>query len=454
MSGPPLGERLASVSVKPPGPHSRRLTEELRRYESRNITYVSEDFPIFLASAAGANVVDVDDNVYVDLTGFFGVAATGHSNRRVADAVGQQAHQLLHGMGDVYPTENKVALARKLCELTPGADGKRVIFASTGAEAVEAALKTAALATGKPGVLCFTGAYHGLAYGALSVTDRDFFRAPFSEQLGHFARRVEYAYCYRCPLHLRYPSCEVACLDFARQALAADAGPKIGAVIVEPMQGRGGEVPAPAGWLQELRSLCDERELLLICDEIFSGFGRTGRWFACEHAGVVPDIICVGKGLSSGFPLAACVAKADVMDHWPASKGEAIHTSTFLGHPTGCAAALASIAEIQERKLVQRAAKLESTMRTMLEGLQKESKGKIGDVRGLGLMWGLECVAADGSPNKALALDVMRESLQRGVLVLTSGPHSNVLSVTPPLVITNDQLSFGIDVLAKSLAQS
>jgi 4-aminobutyrate aminotransferase-like enzyme len=449
-----LGSRLGEIKVAPPGPNSKRLSSKLHEYESRNITYVGDDFPIFLSEASGANVVDVDGNVYVDLTGFFGVAATGHSNQKVADAVGEQAHRLLHGMGDVYPTENKLALAEKLCELVPGPGPKRVIFASTGSEAVEAALKTAAIATGKPGVICFTSAYHGLGYGSLVVTDRDIFKAPFRRQLADFASRAPYPNCYRCPLNLRYPSCEVACLDYVREILSSNKGPDIGAVIVEPMQGRGGEVPAPERWLQALRELCDETDLLLIFDEIFSGFGRTGRWFVCEHAGVVPDIICVGKGLSSGFPIAACVGTAAVMDHWPQSTGEAIHTSTFLGHPTGCAAGLASIEQMTQHKLVERCADLESTVGNLLAGLQKDSRGSIGDVRGRGLMWGLECVDSSGAPNTALAAATMVAAMQQGVLVLTSGPHCNVIAISPPLVITVEQLRFGIDVLSRAIASA
>ncbi len=449
-----LGAQLGQIVVAPPGPHSRRLTAELRAVESRNITYVGHDFPIFFSQAAGANVVDVDDNVYVDLSGFFGVAAAGHSNPRVADAISEQAHRLLHGMGDVYPTENKVALARELCRLVPGDGPKRVIFASTGSEAVEAALKTAAIATGKPGVICFTGAYHGLGYGALCVTDRDIFKEPFRRQLGDFARRAPYPHCYRCPLQLRYPSCEVACLGAVREILDGPDGSEIGAVIVEPMQGRGGEVPAPDRWLQELRRLCDERNVLLIFDEIFAGFGRCGRWFCCEHAGVVPDIICVGKGLSSGFPIAAAIGTARVMDRWPESAGEAIHTSTFLGHPTGCAAALASIAELEEHKLVERSAELQGTMRDLLVNLQKESKGKIGDVRGRGLMWGLELVDVAGAPDTACAAATSLAAMRLGVIVLTSGPHCNVIALSPPLVITLEQLRFGIDVIGRAIASA
>lgn len=449
-----LGSQLGEIVVTPPGPNSRRLTSKIHEYESRNITYVSDNFPIFLSRAAGANVVDVDGNVYVDFTGFFGVAATGHSNPAVADAIGQQAHTMLHGMGDVYPTENKLALAELLCELAPGNTAKRVIFASTGSEAIEAALKTAAIATGKPGVICFTSSYHGLGYGALVVTDREIFKAPFRRQLADFGRRAPYPNCYRCPLNLQYPSCEVACLDGVKQILDGDGGADFGAVIVEPMQGRGGEVPAPDAWLQALRALCDERGVLLIFDEIFAGFGRTGRWFACDHASVVPDIICVGKGLSSGFPLAACIGKAEVMDHWPKSRGEAIHTSTFLGHPTACAAGLASIEQMQSKKLVERCADLEKTVREMLVGLQKDSKGTIGDVRGRGLMWGLECVDAAGAPQTELAAAIMLDAMRHGLLVLSSGPASNVIAISPPLVITTEQLRFGVDVLSRAFARA
>ncbi|MBV8163898.1 MAG: aspartate aminotransferase family protein [Candidatus Eremiobacteraeota bacterium] len=449
-----LGARLGQIVVPPPGPRSKQLTKELHEYEQHNITFVSQDFPIFLAEAAGANVVDVDGNVYVDLSGFFGVSSAGHSNPQVARAVADQARQLFHGMGDVYPTENKVALAKKLCELTPGAGAKRVIFASTGSEAIEAALKTAAIATGRPGIICFTSAYHGLGYGALCVTDRDIFKQPFRAQLGTFSRRAPYPNCYRCPLGLRYPSCEAACLDAVREILDGEGGADIGAIIVEPMQGRGGEVPAPERWLVDLRRLCDERGLLLIFDEIFCGFGRTGRWFASDHAGVVSDIICVGKGLSSGFPLAACIGRADVMDCWPPSAGEAIHTGTFLGQPTGCAAALASIGEIEALDLVERTARREPTIRALLQRLQKESNGRIGDVRGRGLMWGLELVDEHGVEDTARAGAVILGALRSGVIVLTSGPHCNVVAISPPLVITDDQLQFAIDVISRAIART
>lgn len=426
--------------------------ERLREVESPNITFSSDHFPVFFERGAGANLVDVDGNTYVDLTAAFGVAATGHSNPAVVKALSDQAQLLLHGIGDVHPNEVKVALAEKLCELAPGDGDKRVILSSTGAEAVESALKTAAVASGKPGVLCFTGAYHGLTYGALEVTDREFFRAPFAGQLGRFATRVPYAYCYRCPLDLTYPACENACLSFVEEAMDSDKGDTIGAVIVEAIQGRGGDVNAPFDWLLELRELCDRRKLLLIVDEVYTGFGRTGRWFACEHAGVVPDLLCVGKGMASGFPISACIGRAEVMDAWPASPGESIHTSTFLGHPTGCAAALASIAQIEQHQLVERAATLGSSLKGWLHDLSGKVGPAVGDVRGCGLMWGVELVKDDGSPDPDRASAVITGALRRGVIVLAGGPGNNVLSLSPPLVITLEQLEFGVRTIGEALA--
>lgn len=448
-----IGTELAHIVTPPPGPKSKALAGELREVESRNVTFVSDDFPVFFSSGAGANLQDVDGNVYVDLSGAFAVAAVGHSAPPVAGAVAAQAKTLMHGMGDVHPNALKVELARELCRITPGHGAKRVIFSSSGAEAVESAIKTAAIATGKHGVLCFTGAYHGLTYGALELTDRALFRAPFVRQLGGFAMRAPFAYCRRCPIDLRYPDCAAKCLGLVESALDGPDGADIGAVIIEPIQARGGDVLPPDEWLVGLRALCDRRGLLLIADEIYTGFGRTGRWFACEHSGIVPDVICIGKGMSSGFPISACVGKADVMDRWPESSGEAIHTSTFLGNPMGCAAALAAIDFLNKERLIDRAARLEPVIRRQLDDIRKQSDGRIDDVRGRGLMWGMECVDARGAPDGALANAVVVCMLRRGVVMLNAGPAGNVLQLAPPLVITEQQLGFGIDAIHEALIE-
>ncbi|HEY5094175.1 MAG TPA: aspartate aminotransferase family protein [Candidatus Eremiobacteraceae bacterium] len=426
---------LPEIVVTPPGPESRRLSAELRQVESRNVTFVGPDSPIFLKSGAGANLQDVDGNTYVDLCAAFAVAAVGHSNPRVISAIANQAARLLHGMGDVYPTEEKVVLAHELCALAPGRFEKRVYFGVTGADAVEAALKTAMMATGKPGVICFEGAYHGLSYGALEVTDRDHFRAPFARQLGGFSRRLPYP----------DDSTWLESIAAIELILGDRTSPGIGAVLVEPIQGRGGDRPAPLGWLRAVRELCRTDGPLLVLDEVYSGFGRTGRWFACEHAGIAADLLCVGKGMASGFPISACIGRADVMDSWPPSTGEAIHTSTFLGSPTGCAAALASITELRDRKLVERAASFGVLIEELLRELRREAPDKVKAVRGRGMMWGIQCANAEIASRAAV------EALRHGVLVLTSGVLSDVIALSPPLVITEEQLRHAIGVLSSSL---
>jgi 4-aminobutyrate aminotransferase-like enzyme len=427
------GTELPRIVVEPPGPESRRLATELREVESRNITYVGADAPIFLSGGAGANLQDVDGNVYIDLSAAFAVAAVGHSNPRVVAAIAEQAARLLHGMGDVYPTKEKVELARELCALAPGAEPKRVIFGVTGADAVESAIKTAMMATAKPGVICFEGAYHGLTYGALEVTDRDHFRAPFKDQMGGFSRR------------LPYPDETTWQASISSVERLADESANIGALIVEPVQGRGGDRPAPLEWLRKIRELTTKRGLVLIFDEVYSGFGRTGRWFACDHAGVAPDLLCVGKGMASGFPISACIGSAVVMDCWPASTGEAIHTSTFLGNPTGCAAALASIKEMRDQNLVERSAALGNLVGEALEGMRRSALDKVVAVRGRGLMWGVQCA------NSQIAAAAMTGALRNGIIILAAGVRGDVLSIAPPLVITETQLRYALETLARCL---
>ena len=244
----------------------------------------------------------------MDLGGAFGVANVGHSHPGVVDAISGQAHKLLHGMGDVHPAAVKVALLERLTGLFPGGGPARAVLGLSGSDAVETALKTALLATGHPGVVAFEGGYHGLALGALDVTARAFFKQAFEAKLPGLTR------------HARFGDAD----DVLRAA--ADAPAPVGCVVVEPIQGRGGERVPPAGFLQRLREICDDRGWLLVADEIYTGFGRTGRMFACEHDGVVPDLLCVGKGLSSGMPISACLGRAEVMAAWPASRGEARHT--------------------------------------------------------------------------------------------------------------------------------
>jgi 4-aminobutyrate aminotransferase-like enzyme len=448
-----FGSALASVLVPPPGPRSRELAAELARWESPNVTYLADDFPVFWEAARGANVRDVDGNVYVDLTAAFAVAGIGHAHPRVVDAIQRQSATLLHGMGDVHPPAVKVDLLRALAEVAPGGLNRSVL-ASSGAEAVEAALKTAMIATGKPRVLAFHGSYHGLTYRALSVSGREDFRAPFAAQLDTNAVFVPYPYPYRSPFGRDADEVCAATLRLIEHTLdtPGSAAEGIGAILVEPIQARGGDVVPPDAFLPGLRRICDERGLLLILDEIYTGFGRTGRWFSCEHAGIVPDVLVVGKGLTGGLPFSACIGTDAVMEHWPRSTGEAIHTSTFLGHPVGCAAALASISALRDERLVERSADLGARMMETLRTMTADHP-RVGEVRGRGMMIGVEMVRdrATRAPAPELCGRLIVEGLRRGVLLLGGGIHGNVLSLSPPFVLTDPQADFALGVIGEML---
>jgi 4-aminobutyrate aminotransferase-like enzyme len=449
---------LPELKTPIPGPRSRELAVELRAHESRNVTYVSPGFPVFWHQAQGANVWDVDGNRFLDLTSGFGVASLGYAPEKIVAAMLDQAPRLYHAMGDVHPSAEKAALCRKLSQLTfgkwqRGAAGK-VILTNSGSEAVEAALKTAWLATKRRGVLAFTGSYHGLGYGALTVTGRTLFRDPFAAQLADFATFMPFPSCQHCPFGAtgREPStCLPDCMNtFTARAEKLLATKKIGAILVEPVQGRGGEVVPPDWFLPMLRSLANQSGTLLIFDEIYTGFHRTGRRFACDHWDVQPDLVCLGKALTSGFPLAACVGRAKVMDDaWPESTGEALHTSTFLGNPLGCRMALESLDLLEAKPWSKRVEKLGAHLEQGLRKLQGTSKSW-GWMRGLGLMRGMEVLDANGQPNPARAGQIVEAMLARGIIILSGGVGQNVLSFTPPFVISEEEIDFALDQLAET----
>jgi 4-aminobutyrate aminotransferase-like enzyme len=440
-----------------PGPRSRELAAELRAHESRNVTFVSPGFPVFWERAHSVNVWDVDGNRLLDLTGGFGVASLGYMPEKMVTAMQDQAARLYHAMGDVHPSAEKAALCRQLSRLTfekwkLGAG--KVILTNSGSEAVEAALKTAWLATKRRGVLAFTGSYHGLGYGALTVTGRPLFRDPFAAQLADFATFMPFADCQHCPFaaHPREPAaCPPDCMNtFFARAEKLLATKKIGAILVEPVQGRGGEVAPPGWFLPALRSLANQSGSLLIFDEIYTGFHRTGRRFACDRWNVQPDLICLGKALTSGFPLAACVGRAKVMDDaWPESTGEALHTSTFLGNPLGCRMALESLNLLEAQPWSKRVEKLGLHLEKGLRRLQGTSKCW-GWIRGLGLMRGLEVLDANGRPDAARAGRIIEAMLARGIILLSGGVGQNVLSFTPPFVISPEEIDFALTQLAEA----
>jgi len=428
---------LPKIYTNVPGERSLAWGKRLGEVECRNTTYLGEDWPIFWERAEGVNVWDVDGNRFLDMTSGFGVAGLGYGF--TGEALRRQSDVLLHAMGDVHPARVKVELCEVLSKITyeKWEDKKgKCLFGNSGFEAVEAALKTAVLATGRMGILSFEGGYHGLGYGALLGQGIGWFREPFEGQIAKVTQR------------LKFPREEEGLDDFLEQLTKVD-GSKIGAVLVEPIQGRGGIVVPPEGFLAALREWCNKVGAVLIFDEIYTGFWRTGKMFACEWDNkaredsrgsvVVPDLICLGKALSGGFPISVCVGRAEVMDAWPESGGEALHTSTFLGNPMGCAMALEAIRRYQESEtesLVREAAeKLESGLRKL------ESLGMVKEVRGRGLMMGVEMDCGER------VLDLTKALLREGVIVLPDGPKGDVLALTPPLGISSEEIDFSMELL-------
>ena len=446
---PELGSLLPSILTPPPGPQSKAMADRLRKVESRNITFLSERFPVFWESAAGANVRDVDGNTYVDFTGAFGVTMAGHAHPHILNALKKQSADLVHGMGDVHPPKLKLELLERLAHLAPWEDA-RAVLASSGSEAVEIALKTAELATGKSGILSFQGGYHGLTLGSLAATERDDFRAPFRNRL------------YDSVAFAPFPKSEDVdpVLTEIKNLLSGNngLGDAIGSVVIEPIQGRAGVRIPPPGFLAGLAELTRSAGALLIFDEILTGFGRTGTLFALEHDGVTPDLLCVGKALGGGLPLSACLASREIMDAWPESKGEALHTSTFLGHPLSCATALAFLEALETEDLLSQATLLGNRL---LEGLRHALAGvapNVQDIRGRGLLVGIELTEMDLKDckdtttrinNTTIGGKITASALAEGLIVLPAGIDGKVIELTPPAVISEEQIDFGIECLAK-----
>lgn len=443
-----FGEALPDVRTPPPGPASRALARRLRATESRNVTYLAEDFPVFWEEARGANVRDADGNVYVDLTAAFGVALLGHGDPRIEAAVRDQAARLVHGMGDVHPPTARVELLERLAEVMPW-DDPRTVLGVGGAEAVEVALKTALLATGRPGIVAFTGGYHGLTGGALAATARTEFRRPFEPRLYGGVSFVPF------PDPLREgPAAGERALDRLEEVLrdGAPNGDAVGAVVVELVQGRAGVRLPPDGFLAELHDRARREGALVIADEIFTGLGRTGPLLASHPGGLEPDLVCLGKALGGGWPLSACVGPAEVMDAWPESGGEALHTSTFLGHPASCAAAAAFLDALRDDgvadEVASRGPRLADAVRRELRDVPE-----VAEVRAAGLMLGIELVD-DGEtmePAAGAGAAVAARALREGVLVLPAGAAGHVVQLTPPVTLTEAQAAAGVEGLGRAV---
>lgn len=428
---------LEELKTAVPGPNSLEYARLLADFEAREVTYLSPVFPVFWDSAAGAIVTDADGNRFLDLSSAFGVAALGHNHPKVVEAVAAQAGRLLHGMGDVHPTSVRAQLLARLAVLTPGAL-RHGYLGLNGGDAVEFARKTALLTTGKPGSIHYSGAYHGLSYGTLEIAGLPRFREPFAAQLAAVSTELPYPAAGTTTLAEAVAQVETA--------LAAD--PRIGMIIIEPIAGRAGTLVPVPGYLPALRRLAQAHGAVLVFDEIYTGFGRTGSWFACEDEGAIPDILCLGKALGGGMPLSAAIGTVDVMNAWPASRGEALHTATFLGSPPACAAALAVLRELERLALPQRAhelgERLGHTLRSLGARIAAKSQLKP-QVRGRGFMWALDLGDAE------IAIRAVTQALAMGLIVLPQGASGSAIAITPPLTIAHRQLDRALSLLESAI---
>jgi 4-aminobutyrate aminotransferase / (S)-3-amino-2-methylpropionate transaminase / 5-aminovalerate transaminase len=430
-----------------PGPRSREL---MRRREAAVVRAAYHATPVFVHQAEGAVVEDVDGNRLIDFAGGIGCLNTGHRAPRVISAIRGQLDRFLHTSFNVLPYESYIALAERLNTLTPGKFSKKTVLVNSGAEAVENAIKIARAYTRRPAILTFEDAFHGRTYMAMAATSKTHpYKAGFEPFPGD-VYRVPFAYCYRCSYSLEYPSCEMYCVrhieDAFKRVVAAET---VAAVIVEPVMGEGGFITPPAEFFPILSEICRKHGILLIADEVQSGFARTGTLFACERLGLEPDLVAMAKSLSGGLPLAAVTGRAEIMD----TPGIGALGGTFGGNPLACEAALEVLDMIESEKLCARANHLGEIFRKRAADWQKRWE-LVGEVRGLGAMQALELVRsrATREPAEEETKEVSQYCYEHGLILITAGTYGNVIRLLMPLVVTDAQMQEALDVLESALA--
>jgi 4-aminobutyrate aminotransferase len=430
---------VPQIKTPLPGPKARTLLERDERVVSPSYTRV---YPLVVERGSGAVIEDVDGNLFLDFTAGIAVTATGHCHPHVVQAIKDQAGKLLHMSGTDFYYEPQIALSERLARLAPGQSPKRVFFTNSGAESLEAGLKLARWHTGRPRAIAFFGAFHGRTYGAMSLSGskvvhrRGF--SPLVPEIHHVP--------YPRKDVLTNPNSAKECLrtieDMLLRRLASPD--EVAAIFVEPIQGEGGYHVPPADFLPLLRQLCDKHGILLVADEVQTGMGRTGKMFAVEHWGVEPDILCLAKGIASGMPLGAMIAKEKVMD-WPSGS----HASTFGGNPVSCRAALATI-ELLEQGLITNAAERGEQLKAGLQRMKEKFPGVLGDVRGLGLMVAID-VVREGGHDPAQRDQVVQTAFQHGLLLLGCG--ESAVRFCPPLCITSQQVETALRILGEVVAK-
>ena len=428
------------IVVTPPGPKARAVVKKDEQFISPSY---GRFYPLVVESGKGCIVKDVDGNEFIDFNSGLVCMNVGHNHPKVVAAVKGQCDRFLHYSNTDFYYREVIDLAEKLAKIAPGESEKKVYFGNSGAEAVEAAVKLAKWHSRRQLFIGFISAFHGRTIGALSFTASKPTQKRYFFPLMPGVTHVPYAYCYRCPYKLEFPSCHYWCVDFIDEYVLQKYVPPedTAAILVEPIQGEGGYVVPPPEYFQRLKKVADKYGLLFIDDEVQSGMGRTGKWFAIEHWGVEPDIVATSKALASGMPLGATIAKANVMD-WVAGS----HASTFGGNPLSCVAASAVIDVIKEEKLLDNATKQGGHIMKRLSELM-EKCDIVGDVRGKGLMIGMEVVEDKESrkPAPKKAAEIMLRSWKRGVNVITCG--SSTIRVAPPLIITRELVDSALDIV-------
>ena len=429
-----------------PGPRAKEIIARDRRTVSQNL---SKDVPLVVARAQGMVVEDVDGNRFLDFAAGISTVSTGHCHPEVVRAIREQSEKLLHICYTDFYYPVYVELCEELARIAPISGPKRVFLTNSGAEAVETAVKLARVRTGRQKIVGFFGAFHGRTYGAMTLTASKPVQrkgyGPFLPEVLH----THYAYCYRCPVNRRPESCSIECLDLLTESYFHHSVPpeEVAAVIVEPVQGEGGFVPPHPGFLKKLQEICRRHGILLIADEVQSGMGRTGKMFALEHFGIDPDMIIMAKGIASGMPISAVIARDEVM-RW----NDGGHGSTFGGNPVSCAAALATLRLLQGG-LVENAGRVGGRLIERLRALQAKHR-RIGDVRGLGLMVGVEVVkdAASREPAPDDRGRVIEKAFERGLLTLPCG--ASTIRLSPPLVATDADADKAVAILDAAFADA
>jgi 4-aminobutyrate aminotransferase/(S)-3-amino-2-methylpropionate transaminase len=431
--------RTIELKTAVPGPKSREI---LARKERVVAEPLSVFLPVVIEEGRGATLTDVDGNTYIDFTGGVGCLNVGHSHPRVVEAAQEQLAKFSHTDFTIVPYEVYVTLAERLIAAAPFRSPAKAAFFNAGTEAIENAIKFARAYTGRPAVIGFEGGFHGRTLLSLSLTSKTH---PYKAGLGPFAPEI-----YRVPFPNEYrgPSADDALAALERALITQVAAETVAAIVVEPVQGEGGFVVAPQAFLEGVRRLCDEHGIVLVVDEVQTGFGRTGKFFAIEHYGIEPDLLTVANSIASGLPLSGVIGKAAIMD----APGDSAIGGTYVGNPVAQAAALAVLDVIEEEGVSDRAAQLGETMRARMESWQ-ERWPEIGDVRGLGAMLAIELVAdpATKQPDADTASAVVEAAAEHGLLLLKSGIYSNCIRVLTPLVLTDAELDEALGVWEDAL---